>query len=208
MTQNDPDVWRRIVEAVERAAAPHCSEPGCSAPRRVRQYCFNHYAGLRRRGTVPKGEPIFKVSKPQKHIAWLVSAEASECLIWPHLVSQGYGIVSFKHHVYRAHRLVCEAAHGPGPEGKEAAHECGNALCCNKAHLSWKTHAENIADKVKHGTQMLGETHHQAKLTESQVQEIRKLRGKRTRLQLASDFDVGRSTVDNVLDYVTWRHVA
>jgi hypothetical protein len=52
-----------------------------------------------------------------------------------------------------ASRAICELVHGPPPTPKhQAAHSCGNAWCCNGAHLRWATPAENLADKVRHGT--------------------------------------------------------
>lgn len=54
---------------------------------------------------------------------------------------------------YRAHRLICEAFHGPCPEGHECAHNDGTRDNNAAANLRWATHAENIADKAIHREQ-------------------------------------------------------
>lgn len=72
------------------------------------------------------------------------------------------------------HILVCEAFHGPRPTPKhQVAHADGTRDNNAETNLRWATLAENIADKVRHGTLRFGERHPIAKLTENQVIEIR-----------------------------------
>jgi hypothetical protein len=57
--------------------------------------------------------------------------------------------------VRRAHRVMCEIAHGPKPApGFVAAHTCGKGRegCVNPRHLRWASQKENMADKLLHGT--------------------------------------------------------
>jgi hypothetical protein len=54
------------------------------------------------------------------------------------------------------HHLVLEAFVGPRPAGHEAAHADGDKLNSTLANLRWATPKENNADKVRHGTVMLG----------------------------------------------------
>lgn len=52
----------------------------------------------------------------------------------------------------RVHRLVCEAFHGPPPEGKPLAlHGDGNPLNNNAGNLRWGSHRENALDRTEHG---------------------------------------------------------
>jgi len=70
---------------------------------------------------------------------------------WPysgHRDGDGYGIFGGK----RAHRIACAIAHGAPPfAGAEAAHACDYRPCCNGAHLSWKTHADNVGEQFQRG---------------------------------------------------------
>lgn len=46
------------------------------------------------------------------------------------------------------HRTVCWLAHGQPPEDgpkQECMHSCDRPECCNPAHLSWGTRAQNLA---------------------------------------------------------------
>jgi hypothetical protein len=64
------------------------------------------------------------------------------------LDDDGYGRLGNK----KAHRVACELAHGPAPSPKhEAMHSCDFPPCCNGRHLSWGTHAQNVADQIARG---------------------------------------------------------
>lgn len=83
----------------------------------------------------------------------LSNLETDECVLWPHTVnSKGYGQIGVNGKSTSVHVLACEQAHGPRPEGKQAAHSCGVKRCINQRHLRWATQSENEADKVVHGT--------------------------------------------------------
>lgn len=58
------------------------------------------------------------------------------------------------------HVLVCEAFHGPRPEGMWVRHLDGNKGNNAAANLAWGTPAENAADTRKHGTHMNGRKTH------------------------------------------------
>jgi hypothetical protein len=86
--------------------------------------------------------------------------KGEECLPWPFSeAAAGYGriVVDGKHTL--AHRHVCTLVHGEPPTPKhEAAHSCGKGheACVSGDHLSWKTHADNQADRLIHGTSNRG----------------------------------------------------
>ena len=72
--------------------------------------------------------------------------------------------------------LVCMTFNGPPPSAKhEVAHGDGSRDNNRADNLSWKTHKENCADKLAHGTAQRGSKNPASKLTEDQVREIRGL---------------------------------
>lgn len=91
--------------------------------------------------------------------------------------SRGYLDVSLykedKHVRRPVHLLVLEAFVGPRPAGLEGAHDDGVRSHNHLGNLLWKTHAENLADKKRHGTQTYGVDHHSAKLSTAEVDEVR-----------------------------------
>jgi hypothetical protein len=77
------------------------------------------------------------------------------------------------------HCLVLESFVGPRPVdddgGKhEACHNNGDKSDCRLENLRWDTRSANHMDKRKHGTDFNGTRHPMAKLTWSQVDEIRR----------------------------------
>jgi hypothetical protein len=75
----------------------------------------------------------------------------------------------------RVHRFVLEAFVGPRPPGMQGCHNNGNSLDNRLANLRWGTHADNVADRMRHGTTPRGEMSGNAKLTNAQAAEIRSL---------------------------------
>lgn len=102
----------------------------------------------------------------------------------------------------RVHRLVCEAFHGPCPEGHQAAHLDGNNRHDAADNLAWKTPKQNNADKVLHGTHQAGERHPRVKLTVQQVADIR-ASGSSSRA-LASEFGVNQSQIVRIKNGARW----
>lgn len=105
--------------------------------------------------------------------------------------------------------IVCETFHGPRPVGMEVAHENGDATDDRAANLAWKTHKENEADKVRHGTLRVGDRSSQAKLDEAAVLDIRNRVTRGDRLQeIADAYGVAKSTVFRAASRSTWGHLA
>lgn len=97
------------------------------------------------------------------------------CILWPYrLTSAGYGLAVINGKQMSASRWMCVLAHGePTPPRDHAAHLCGNPSCVNPNHLKWKTHRENMLDRLEHGTENIGENNGRTTLTEEDVRAIR-----------------------------------
>ncbi len=111
-----------------------------------------------------------------------------------------------KAHTRYLHRLVNEAFNGPCPRGHETAHGNGDRLDCSAGNLSWKTRRENALDRIRHGTQVHGEAHPNAKLRRDQVAVI--LAEDLPHSALAERFHVSPAAISHVRTGRNWRRVS
>ncbi len=190
-----------------------CSIEGCGRPFLARTWCARHYGQWKKHGN-----PLTRVlAERGAPLAWIeahVKHEGDECLTWPFKArySNGYPSVYFRGKLTGAHRVMCILAHGEPPfAGAEAAHSCGmgRQACMHPSHLRWATQAENLADRIKHGTTGAGEANTQAKLTWEKVRIIRsRAAAGETHLAIANDYGVDRKCVSMVVNQKTWREEA
>lgn len=136
------------------------------------------------------------------------------CKLWPYNTDKdGYGYVWIQGsgRYSRVTVLACEFRWGPMPQpGMVAAHgPCESVLCWEGAHLSWKTHKQNAADRFRDGTDLSGERNPVAKLTSENVMEIRRIYalGGVTQSDLAGAFGVGSQTISKIVTGARWRHL-
>lgn len=81
-----------------------------------------------------------------------VQRAASGCLEWTGWKRKGYGHLKVSGRGVAAHRIACERAHGPAPEGKpHALHHCDNRACVEGAHLYWGNDVDNARDRSERG---------------------------------------------------------
>lgn len=131
---------------------------------------------------------------------------------------KGYGRLWNRGRVDGAHRVAWELANGePVPEGRHVLHHCDNPPCCNPAHLFLGDYDANMQDCASKGRLkqqrcpevVRGERNANARLTEADVREIRRLQRQGvSRPAIARRFDVTRECVYSILKGKTWRHVA
>lgn len=125
---------------------------------------------------------------------------------------QGYLCAGLSKHsrVYSrpVHRLVLETFIGPCPFDMQTCHNDGNQLNNRLDNLCWDTRKANAQDKLLHGTHAIGTNNSRALFTEDQVREIRALALNGTTHQaLASQFNVHRSTISDMIRRKRWTHV-
>lgn len=142
----------------------------------------------------------------------LIGHKGDDCIPWPMARNpNGRGYVGFNGgHPKLAHRVMCELAHGPAPEGKpEAAHTCGKGHegCVNPNHLEWKSKAENQQDKRRHGTNKNGKDGPGTrwKLTPEKVSEIRAWGDKITQPMLALMYGTSWQNIGMILRGKSWK---
>ena len=132
--------------------------------------------------------------------------DSSGCWIWTGArTSAGYGQIRIQHTAYYAHRLMWIMMRGVIPYGLEILHKCDNPPCVNPDHLFMGTQSDNILDSVSKGrfNRPSGENHPKAKLTSTQVQEIRK--AKLSQRKLAHEYGVTRWAICAILSGRSWR---
>lgn len=139
--------------------------------------------------------------------------EPDACWQWTGAkTSTGYGSVWWRGRTMRAHRVAWLLVNGPIPHGAGyhgtcVLHRCDNRLCCNLAHLFLGTNRENALDMIGKGrfTPMRGETNGRAKLTISNVQEIRRLRAAgESQRGLGRRFSVSDMTIRRIIAGRRW----
>lgn len=142
---------------------------------------------------------------------WQKVHKSSGCWFWiGYRNPQGYG--QFKphgrSHAILAHRHSWEMAFGPIPQGLCVLHKCDCPSCVNPAHLFLGTRPDNSADMLRKNRFPLGESHWGHKLTEPDIEGIRRLaKNKITQVKIGRMFGVCRSTISQVLRGRTWCHV-
>lgn len=113
----------------------------------------------------------------------------------------GYGQIDYQNRTFRTHVVVCESTAGQRtPKGMVVRHRCGEKKCCQPTHLQFGTNSENRVDAFRHGDVT-------AKLTMTDVIQIR-LKGKtETVKSLADEYKVSMQTITKIIKRQAWLFV-
>jgi len=135
-------------------------------------------------------------------------------LLKPGLTTTGYLYVPLYIHgrrtMRRIHQLVADAFLPPkSPADTVVRHLNDNKLDNRVENLARGTQTDNMADSVRNGNGQDGITNCNAKLTEDDVREIRRLyaTGKFSQRVLARRFGVSQATISLIVQRKIWKHV-
>lgn len=109
-------------------------------------------------------------------------------------------VIEGKNRPIGVHQLVLDAFYGDRPEGMVCRHLDGYNTNNTPDNLAWGTHADNAQDRQNHGRYSRGEKHHNAKLSDEQAAEIKKLRAEGVKVKdIAPQYGVGISTIEDII---------
>lgn len=116
--------------------------------------------------------------------------------------------VNGRHFLRRVHRLVIETFVGPCPKGMQCCHGDGDRTNNALSNLRWDTPSANQADRMRHGTDLRGESHPGAKFSTAKVLAIRAeyATGSFTKRELSKRHGIGYHTIHGILRRHSWRH--
>lgn len=133
----------------------------------------------------------------------------SGCWLWTDSLDRaGYGNLRMLRLV-KAHRVSWALHRGALPDGLHVLHKCDVPACVNPDHLFLGNQADNMIDMASKGRAQRGEKHHEAKLTEAHVLEVRRVynNGGWTQADLATKFGVTRTLISRIVNRLIWKHV-
>ena len=106
------------------------------------------------------------------------------------------------------HRLVA-MAFIPNPENKKTVNHINSIRSDERVeNLEWATQSENILHGFRYGNKdSHGEKHSHNKLTEKQVIEILRIKGKATQQAIADSFNVSRENISRIHRGISWAHI-
>lgn len=204
-------------------STPKLCECGCGKPAPIAKFSdatrglvrgqpMRFVKGHNHRGVKPRLEPI--EAKMER-----LTEKTDECWLWKGGRNRaGYGALTYNNTKWLAHRLAWVLANGVTLEkGVVVRHKCDNPQCVNPAHLCLGDQFNNVQDMVSRKRQnffgrrnhrQIGERNPAAKLTATQVKEIRSRRGQGESLsKLAAEFGISKSYVGNLAAYRKWQHL-
>lgn len=183
------------------APSHHSSGKYCS------QSCF-HSVPPR---TTPMADRFWKYVNKNGPV---IRPELDACWLWMGSDDGGDGYGRF--HASRRRRIGSHKASwlihfGEVRAGLQVCHKCDNPPCVNPSHLFLGTNSDNQLDRIAKGRwrswDHKGSLHPMAKMDESRVIEMRRLKASLSADELALRYGIAKSTVYSILSGERWSHV-
>lgn len=149
---------------------------------------------------------------------WSKVAVGDQCWDWQAArTSAGYGVFQLDGKAQRSHRVAWRLWHGKAlPAEASVLHHCDRPICVRPDHIYAGTASDNMRDRSRRGRHptrailasrrsYVGASNPRAKLTSTQVAEIRELstRGVHQRV-LAKDYGISKGQVWHIVSCRQW----
>ena len=115
----------------------------------------------------------------------------------------GYGLFKTPYKNQLAHRASYRLFNGE-LDTRDVMHKCDVPNCVNPEHLSLGTRLENMQDAKRKGRMRVGERHGRSKLTNDQVELIRK--SNKLQRELAVEFGITQGHVSCLKNGTKWQN--
>ena len=142
----------------------------------------------------------------------------SGCWLWTGAQRKGYGYMKVNGKNKQATHVAWELFVGPIPKrddyfGTCVLHKCDNPPCVNPDHLCLGSHQDNMRDRSQKGHDFGGATqvgagNFNAKLSEKDVLEIKKLLVKHTQAHVAREYGISSAHIHRIKTGKRWGHVS
>lgn len=121
----------------------------------------------------------------------------------------GYLRVQIRGRWQYVQRMVLYAFSRSRSDNVQASHVNGDRADNRLDNLRWESPSVNTKRKAEHGTQVCGENHPSARLTQAQALEILRLRRENqiTATDVARSYSISRRSASDLLDGTTWKHL-
>lgn len=106
------------------------------------------------------------------------------------------------------HHLVLVAFVGPKPLDMWGCHKDDNSSNNHVSNLRWDTPTGNFEDRDANGKTAKGETHYCAKVTETQVAEIRAMKGVQSQRKIGEIFGLSQYAVWAIMNRKSWKETS
>jgi hypothetical protein len=138
---------------------------------------------------------------------WNKIVKTKTCWIWIASKRNGYGVTFKNKKITSSYRASYELHYGPIPKGMCVCHKCDVRLCVRPDHLFLGTVAENNRDKARknRAARQPGELHGRHKLTQQQINEIRKTyKPGMIQRRMAEKYKVSYAQICRILNHTRW----
>ena len=135
-----------------------------------------------------------------------------ECWLWIGCKNENsdgdYGRFSINYKMYLSHRISYFIHYNKDPGSLLICHKCNNPPCINPKHLFLGNNSKNKKQSFSEGrSSHKGILHPRAKLQESDIKEIRNMKGKLNYRDVAKIFNISPKSIHNIWSGHSWSHL-